>query len=313
MLGTLVFVSLFSASTYGQLQGELTNVQQITKDGDRYLNLEWSPDGTKLAFAKQGFAEGLEMIEMATLKRSKISDMADAGLFFSWSADSKEVLFRDTKWEGNERTHTLYVVDLQGKKQQVSEPQRYLQPASWNYTADGTKRVFTKDGKIKAQPTLQKLSQTMTKSTLAKRPNISTYNDCDAQKFYLIDENGKQILLCNDLGLEPAISPNGQKLVYNENDYLILVDTNGKNRRDLGRGFRATWANDNQIIFELTEDDGHNYTAGELWIMNIDGTGRKAITNTNDKIEMYPTFNEKTKKLAFVSHIDGQIYTADVK
>lgn len=313
MLGMLAFSTLLSVSTFGQAKGELTNIQQITRDGNRYVNLKWSPDGTKLAFAKEGYAEGLDMIEMATQKRTKITEMTDAGMFYSWSADSKEVLFRDTKWEGKERTHTLYVVDLQGKKQQVSEPQRYLQPASWNYLTDGTKRVFTKDGTIKTQPILPKLSKTMIKSTFEKRPNISTYNDTETMKFYLIDENGKQILLCNDLGLVPAVSPNGKKIVYNENNYMILVDTNGKNRRDLGKGYRANWLNDNQIVFERTTDDGHEYTSGELWIMNIDGTGLKQITNTPDKIEMYPTFNEKTQKLAFISQIDGQIYTADLK
>ena len=47
--------------------------------------------------------------------------------------------------------------------------------------------------------------------------------------------------------------------------------------------------------------------------MNIDGSLRVKLTDTPDRIEMYPTWNEKAQKLAFVSEVDGQIYTADLK
>src|SRR5574344_493317 len=312
--GTLAFACCLSITAQGQKTGKLSNVERLTNDGERYINLQWSPDGSKLAFAKEGFEGGIEVLDVATKTRTKVTDVADAGIFFQWSADSKEILFRDTKWTNGERTHTLYVTDLKGQKQQVSQPQRYLQPASWRYAANGTKSVFTKDGKIMKQPNLPTLNASMTKSvTASKKANISTYNDADAQKFYLIDENGKQILLNNDFGLESQISPNGKKIIFNDNDYLILMDTDGKNRRDLGMGFRANWLNDNQIVYELTTDNGHVYTGGELYMVNIDGTNRVQLTNTSDKIEMYPTWNANTQKLAFISQVDGQIYVADLK
>ncbi|HHT61632.1 MAG: PD40 domain-containing protein [Paludibacteraceae bacterium] len=311
LFGVVALVSCLSIPVQAQMTGKLSNVQRLTNDGERYVNVQWSPDGSKLAFTKEGF-DGIEVIDMATKSRKVVTDAPNSGDRFQWSADGKEILYRHTKWEDGERTHTIHVTDLAGKSQQVSAGQRYLQPASWRYTTAGEKRVLSVDGQIVKQPQIEKLSVAKTKSVLTtRRANLSTFCD-ENMHLWLIDENGKKTML-NESGLEPAFSPNGQKIVFNEDDYLIVMDLNGRNRRDLGMGFRATWINDNQIVFELTTDDGHHYTGGELYLMNIDGSLRVKLTDTPDRIEMYPTWNEKAQKLAFVSEVDGQIYTADLK
>ena len=48
-------------------------------------------------------------------------------------------------------------------------------------------------------------------------------------------------------------------------------------------------------------------------MINIDGSGKKALTATSDRIEMCPSISPDGKKIVFCSFSDGQIYSADLK
>lgn len=310
LFGVCIF--LFSFPLQAQKVGKISNIVKLTNDDERYVNPQWSPDGTKVAFTNE-YCQGIIVFDLKSKSKVQLTDAFNAGDRFQWSADGEAILYRATRYEENDRKHSIWVTDLKGNKQQVSEEQRYLQPAAWRYKANGAKQVLSVDGKIKKQPSLSTIAPSRVKSIIkTSGTNLSTFFD-ENERFYLVDESGKKTLL-NDKpgGLCPAFSPDGKKIAFNQDDEMVVMNIDGTGKRMLGRGFRITWINNEQIIFEVTTDNGHEYTSGELFMMNIDGTNKIQLTRSEDKIEMYPQWSPVQQKLLFTSYTDGQVYMADL-
>lgn len=296
-------------------EGKISNVTNLTKDMVMYENPKWSPDGTKIAYTELGY-NNLYVIDANGGKRTQISSDTGVGYRYQWSADSKEILVRDTRWEktatGMTRSHAAWAVDMQGKKVRMSQDSEYMQPASWRYTARGNKRIVCPDAQVIDMPQVQALPKALVARTVALPSNkVSFY--ADGENLYKIDANGKKSLINAGPSYCPALSPDGKKVAFNQVDDVCVMNIDGTGKVVIGRGFNPTWVNDSQIVFEVTSDDGHVYTSGELYIANINGTGVKAITSTPDMIEMNPNVSPDGSKIVFSSFTDGQIYVADLK
>ncbi len=98
-----------------------------------------------------------------------------------------------------------------------------------------------------------------------------------------------------------SISPDNQRIafeIYGGNLYSMKID--GTELVDLGKGYRAKWMADSQhLIYMITEDDGHQFTSSDIYIIKYDGTEKRNITNTNDKIELSPSASFVNNKIVF--------------
>lgn len=81
------------------------------------------------------------------------------------------------------------------------------------------------------------------------------------------DGTGKRLLAGRGAS-EPAWSPNGRKIVFNRNDGLYLMDSDGSGQLSLDAGgYSPVWSPDGQqLAFTVESGD----SAG-IWIMNADG------------------------------------------
>ena len=292
--------------------GQLTNVQRLTNDNVKYENPRWSPDGTKIAFTQLGY-DGLYVMNANGSAKKQILSSSGVGYMLQWSADSKEILVRDTRWENNgtKRAHAAWAVDAStGTTTRLSQDAEYMQPAAWRYT-NGVKSIMAPDTKV-LKANLTPLSSTMAK-TLAGDKFINTSFITDFEHLYIVDALGNKRVLNEGPSFCPALSPDGKKVVFNQMDDICIINVDGTGKKILGRGFNPTWVNNSQIVFEKTEDNGHEYTAGELYIMNADGSNIKALTATSNRIEMNPCISPDGNKIVFTSFTDGQIYVADFK
>lgn len=294
--------------------GILSNVTQLTNDDVKYENPRWSPDGEKIAFTELGY-EGLYIMNANGSSKKHILTSAGVGYMFQWSADSKEILVRDTRWletpDGAMRAHAAWAVDAtNGTTFRMSQDAEYMQPAAWRYT-NGVKSIVAPEAVV-MKTSLTPLNKTMSKQ-LATNKIANTSFICDFEHLYIVDEFGNKRVLNVGPSFCPALSPDGKKVVFNQMDDICVINIDGTGKKVIGRGFNPSWVNNSQIIFEKTEDNGHEYTAGELYIMNADGNNVKALTATSDRIEMNPCISPDGNKIAFVSHTDGQIYVADLK
>lgn len=293
--------------------GNISNVTRITQDGVMYENPQWSPDGQKIAFTELGY-NNLYVMNHNGSAKTQISADLGVGYMYQWSADSKEILVRDTRWIGTDgqllRYHAAWAIDMKGKKTRLSEDAEYMQPAAWRYDALGTKSIASPDAKpIALKQQLSTLPKALAaKVTALPSSKVSFY--CDSENLYLVDINGNKKLINAGASFCPALSPDGKKVAFNQMDDVCVMNIDGTGKVVIGRGFNPCWANNSQIVFERTTDDGHTYTSGELYLATIDGASLKQITSSN-LIEMQPQISPDGNKIVFTSFSDGQIYVAD--
>ncbi len=312
-----LFVLLVSLVVQAQelKQGNLSNITRLTSGDVTYDNPQWSPNGKKIAFTVGG-SEGLFVINPDGTGMKQISDASGVGFMYQWSADSREILVRDTRWEDNEtaiglRRHAIWAIDLEGNKVRLSQDAEYMQPAAWRYSETGVKRVVAPDA-VLIQKRMKPLASDVAVAA-AKLPvnNISFY--CDGENLYKVDAIGNKVLINKGTSLCPTLSPDGKKVAFNQMNDIVIMDIDGTNKVFIGRGFYPTWVNNSQIVFQKTTDDGHDFTTGELYMATINGGNIKQLTNTSSVIEMQPQVSPDGKKIVFCSYTDGQIYIADFK
>ncbi len=299
-------------------QGQLSNVTRLTTDKSvRYENPVWSPDGQQIAFNTEGF-NGLYVMSTSTRAIKTLSQDAGIGYMMQWSADGAEILVRDTRWlstgNGVERTHAAFSINTNsGKKIRLSDDNPQLKPAAWRYDASGRKTIVCN---AKVRPSvLAKVptAQLNLKMAAAPAANVGISFVEDFENLYIVDQSGNQRVLNAGPSFNAQLSPNGRQVVFNQMDDIYIINVDGSGKRKLGVGFRPQWVGDSQIVYERTSDNGHNYTAGELYIINVNGGSEKALTNSADRIEMFPAISPDGSKIAFTSNTDGQIYIADLK
>jgi Tol biopolymer transport system component len=95
---------------------------------------------------------------------------------------------------------------------------------------------------------------------------------------------------------------------------MFVMNIDGTNLIDLGKGNRPRWSFDSKkIIYMITEDDGHDFIASDIFIINADGTQKKNLTDTTKLIEMNPNFAPDCKSFVFDVVNDGSIYLMNIE
>ena len=97
--------------------------------------------------------------------------------------------------------------------------------------------------------------------------------------------------------LSAILSSDGKKvLAYG---YVYATDGSGL-LAYLGNGSFGSWSSDStKIVYAIIEDDGHAITASDLYIINADGTGKKQLTNTPDRLERDPRWSPDGASVVF--------------
>ena len=119
----------------------------------------------------------------------------------------------------------------------------------------------------------------------------------------------------NDSGpeVEPAFSPDGSRIVFvSTRDgiaQLYLMDADGTNRLRLTNrqqpDQRPTFSADGQsVVFQSTRE-GKKDGLEQIWIVNVDGTGLKVLTDSGANRQ--PSVSPDGQTIAFISNRDNKI------
>lgn len=276
---------------------------------DVAMNPVYSPDGSKMAYTKSNY-QGIWIYELQTQTNYMLTDESAAGFAFRWSSDSKSILTRVAKYEEMRRYNAVKIFDITtGESKQLSD-YKTMMPylPMW---ADGDSKIYLplKDNDEVFLSAKEKNNRIANSTITFEKNNkvvIKNLSNNSEQMFEPI-KDAQYINL--------SVSPDGSKIVFEVmGGNLFTLNIDGTNLIDLGKGNRPRWSFDsNKIIYMITEDDGHNYTASDIYIINYNATQKINLTNTNDIIEMNPCFAPDRKSIVFDVVNDGSIYLMNIE
>lgn len=272
-------------------QGVLSNVTKLTTGTDRFENPKWSPDGSKIAYTNYGY-NNLYVMNANGANKKCISTAEGVGFGYEWSNNSEQIFAADVRYT-------------------IESGRKVRKQALWSISIDGKSERLTEDVTRLNQVT--KLSSKKYKSTRSSSSLHTVSFSCEPQGLYVVNQFGKKTLINEGPSFCPALSPDGKKVVFNHGNNVCVMNIDGTGKKVLDRGFNPVWANNSQIVYEQSKDDGHTYISSDLYIIGVNGVNKKAVTNTSDKMEMCPAISPDGSKIVFTSFSDGQVYSADLK
>jgi hypothetical protein len=302
---------LFVFITFSMLTSAQSNYQLLIEGTpeDAVMNPIYSPDGLQIAYTKAGY-QGIWIFDLQSKATKQITDEAAAGFGYKWSADSKSILSRVAKYEDLKRFNAVKVFNIEtGESKQLSD-YKTMMPylPEW---ADGDSKVY-----------------------LPLKGNDEVYvsgiqkNSIITNNLITFEKNNKITVLDfinnSESNLEPikdaqyinlSLSPDKLKIVFEVmGGNMFVVNIDGSNLTDLGKGNRPKWSSDSKkIIYMIAEDNGHEFTASDIYTINADGTGRANITSTDGIIEMSPSFSPDGRSIVFENYNEGSIYLMNIE
>ena len=293
-------------------EGRLEGVKQLTNDNARYENPQWSPDGRYIAFTNYGY-DNLYVMNADGSAQHRVSDKKGIGFRFQWSIDSREILGTDISRNlvaGKQvRRQAAWAFSLDGKAERLTQDVARMTPAAWRYTTAGVKKVMSLDAP--AVERNEHVATAFVKRAASKASNTSFI--CDPEGLWVVDAQGNKKLINAGPSFCPALSPDGTRVVFNHVNNVCVMNIDGTGKRVLDRGFNPCWVGNAQVVYEQSTDDGHTYTSSDLYIIGVNGTNKKALTSTADRMEMCPAVSADGSKIVFTSYNDGQVYCATLK
>lgn len=232
-----------------------------------------------------------------------LTDKSKQGEFLSprWSPDGLMIIASRPGYDG------LYVIDAQtGESRRIADGSSFN--ASWN--PDGTIDVKGEDGTTRtydAEGTL-----------LASKPTEARSGPVYAEQdtiFARTEEGGVVPLTGNDdRYFNPVLSPDGKHLIYEglvTGLYMVPVDGSSAPVY-IGKGNNPQWMPDSSgVVFDVTADDGHHLTEGDLFFVDRGQSERTNLTPGDALISQRPSVDPSGNRLAFES--DGTIYVGEVR
>lgn len=270
---------------------------------DPALSPHYSPDGSIIAFTKAGYT-GLFVYELSSGNITQITDEASAGFAFRWSSDSKSILTRVARYDDNRKYNSIniYHVDTGESKQLTEETTSMLFLPEW---IPGNDRI------IIPQTDEVEIFETGKEPILTEN-KIVVYSLYDRIVVRDFSNSHKKVLIPfpGSEYLNISLSPDRTKIafeVYGGN--LYVINTDGTGLTDLGTGYNAKWSGDSQqLVYMITEDDGHTFTSSDIYLINNDGSGKMNITSTDELIELNPSISPDGTSVVYESYNDGAIY-----
>jgi len=295
----LLFIFLGSV-TFAQTIDVIAHQPLRAMPAGEFAFPQFSPDGSQLLFTRPGFS-GLWLGDLENASVAQLNDIPGAGYEPLFSEDGKEICFRADEFTGIRKYSTLRkqnlatreIAILTDRERLVSPPMRMHQDRVF-YSVDNRVRTFapqTNGAKSTAAP------QQNTVFAYVENSNerIIVYQNGRSRAITPLSQTGREQYLW------ASASPDGQRLLFTiAGSGSFITDLDGNLLAELGRTEAPKWSPDGKwIVFMITADDGHFYTAADIWAVTSDGKTRVQLTDTSDKLEMHPAWSPDMKRVAY--------------
>lgn len=293
LLGTIV---LFAQQVIVKETVALTN----TEDG-AFSHPLISPDG-KLFFTQLNY-QGLYYLDSEN-KIITVSEEPGAGYEPEFSEDGRYVYFRPYRYENARKLSSLVKKDLMENKQNILIKDRR------DFTSP--KRLET--GAIVVDSNAEILA--IDENSSNTRSNYKAVAFIDNSQITIFQNGEKKSLAPLGEGhyIWPAVSPDGNRLLFvKAGKGAFISDLQGNIQVELGYVNAPKWSPDgNWIVYMNDKDDGHRLLESEIWIVSADGQNRFQLTDSNDILELYPSWGAD-KNTVYCGSDSGIIYKINLE
>ncbi|MBN2281809.1 MAG: PD40 domain-containing protein [Candidatus Marinimicrobia bacterium] len=251
---------------------------------------KFSPDGQKVLFTTAGY-RGLWLLDLKSNTMTQLNDARGAGYEPVFSEDGREVIFRHEKLINKRRYFSIAAqkitgvsaIDLIVDERGISTPKAAGRNA-FVYKQNGEQvKISYQDNKPVC--------------SLAKSAEQEINAFCENSKLYLEKEGHKTELSPVGEGhyIWGSISPNQDKILFTcAGKGTFISDLTGKIEMKLDHANYPRWSRDGQwVLYMEDHDDGHIILSSEIKVTHLKSQKSFALTNSNDKIEMYPSWSPK--------------------
>jgi Tol biopolymer transport system component len=309
---SILFILLCFQFVYGGWKIATAPVKLAGGEGENYMHPVWSTTSDWIAFTSIGY-QGIWVINSRSHEIKKLTDEQGSGFGFSWSNTGKEIVCIITDYEGKKPFNQLKIFDIENDSSWTvtNGKQRFRGLPRWSIDDQqvyimGKRKIHIFESKLKkseAMTTPQNKQMVFLKSG---KIVVETFDQVTEKVFEPV--NGMGII-------NLVISPDRRKMafeVYGGNMYVMNVD--GTGLTDLGVGYRPQWCPDGEYLaYMITEDDGYRFTQSDIYTIKIDGSDKTNLTNTNDILEMNPSWSPEGNRIVFDNYNEGSIYVVEVE
>ncbi|MFQ5709531.1 MAG: TolB family protein [bacterium] len=280
----------------------------LTPPESYFMQPFWSPDGKKIAVAGKNY-RGLWVMRADGANLKHLSDERSAGYRFAWSPDSREIVARVIRYSGRRKLYLIKIFNTLNEETRTLREYKSSVLGLPQWSSDGQRiYIFTQQG---LEFMDAKISD---RSKLTGKPFF--YNT--KKELVLADWQGKTEKRMQPVAgtyLNAVLAPDGGKVAFQVlGGHLYVVNVDGSGLVDLGTGERPDWSpGSDWLVYMIPTDDGHRFLTSDLFVIKADGSGKKNLTRTDDRLEMNPGWSPEGDSIVFDERESGRIYRLRVE
>lgn len=306
-IAVLTVLSL-SALAYGENLRVTGDPVELTSGEPYLMQPLWSPRGDRLAAAGENY-QGLWTIPRQGGEPQQVCDGLGAGFLPAWDPDGGRIACRVSRMENQRKQSTIAVYDVDRNTatelteyvKEVGLPRWIESGGGLFYLQDGKPRTVQAPGTAKSEPAGEDIIVTVQNDAIAvQRPPW---------------EQPEILKPVEDRILWAELSPDGERIAFEViGAQLYVVGLDGADLVELGRGERPRWSPDGQwITYMITEDDGYRMLASDIYAIGRDASGKTALTESIDRLEMNPHWSPDGATIACDTRGEGVILLIPVE
>jgi Tol biopolymer transport system component len=211
-----------------------------------------------------------------------------------FSPDGRDLLLTGPQLRG------LYVTTLTGRIAQLTDEAEAGVHARWQ--ADGRVAYRAERAGIRRDLIVGR-DKRVTAAIAAK--SVAFAQD---DRMYVLDRKQQLVRIgSGDRFFGAVVSPDGDKVAFQGlTTGLYLYVRSTATLRHIGPGTAPAWSPDSaRLAYEVTEDDGHEIVASELYIYDVAGDRVSPITSSDRIVERRPSFSPDGATIAFDDNTGG--------